>query len=229
MNNSHVIFKSKMSKRTTTRPTSAGRYAKKPKTVMTVPRPMPRKTYQEANFVDLGAASYAANTTGTITLLNTIVQGPSQNERIGKRVYLKSLLMRGFAFGGTTAVINDVATMIVYDKRPNGVVPAITDILTSANSSAFMNDNNTSRFEVLRRKDYVLIGNSTTPSTGQEAISVDEYIPLKKRPMIFNALGTGAIADIDEGALYLITVGNNVAGTTAASVSVQFRTRFTEQ
>lgn len=189
-----------------------------------------RQAPQEVNFVDLGVGNYAMDTTGTVTLINTIPQGASQNQRIGKRCYLKSLLIRGFAFANTTGVINDVVHMIIYDKRPTGSLPAITDILTSTNSVSFMNDTNTNRFEVIRRSDNILIGSSTAPmATGREALTVDQFIPLKKRPMIFAAAGTGAIGDIEEGALYLVTVGNNPPGTTAATLSVAFRTRFTEQ
>ena len=92
-----------------------------------------------------------------------------------------------------------------------------------------MNDNNTARFEVIRRKDFAMAGNSVTPTTGLEVINVDEYIKLNRRPITFESAGTGAIGDIDSGALYLVTVGSLAAGTTAPTLSCTFRTRFTEQ
>lgn len=200
--------------------------------VMNVPNyqsALRRANPQEVNYVDLPLASYNLDSTGTITLISTISQGASVNQRIGKRAFYKSLLIRGIAFSSTTTTLLDAVFLVIYDKRPTGALPAITDILTSAAPSAFMNDNNTGRFEVIRRQDFCLIGNQLTPSTGKEAQSVDMFIPLKKRPITFESAGTGAIGDIDSGALYLITLSSVVPGSTAGILRVSCRTRFTEQ
>ena len=188
-----------------------------------------RKAPQEVNYVDLGSVAYNFDNIGSVTLLAQIAQGASVQQRIGKRAYYKSLLIRGIVVAGTTGTVADGAFLIVYDKRPTGALPAITDILTAISPHAFMNDNNTGRFEIIRRKDFNILGNSATPTTGQESYNVDEYIRLNKRPITFESAGTGAIGDIDSGALYLVTVGNLVAGTTAPTLTSRFRTRFTEQ
>lgn len=216
--------------------TSTPKKAVRPKTkqsnAMVLYQPVRRiqpRTPQEVNYVDLAAAAYALNTTGSITLIATIAQGATVNQRIGKRAYLKSLLIRGSVYAGTATTICDGGFLIVYDKRPTGALPAITDILTSISPNAFMNDNNTGRFEVIRRNDYCFAGNITAPTTGKEIYNVDEFIKLRRRPIIFEALGTGAINDIDEGALYLVTYSSVAAGTADAELFVSFRTRFTEQ
>ena len=46
------------------------------------------------------------------------------------------------------------------------------------------------------------------------------------KPVVYKAAGTGAIGDIEEGALYLVTVGQVAAGTAAAAMRVAFRLRF---
>lgn len=179
---------------------------------------------KESGYVDLISASYNFDTTGSIALIATIQQGTSVQQRIGKKVVLKSLQMRGFAQAGSTATINDVAMLIVYDARPTGSLPAITDILNSANSRSFNNDANSGRFKILKRVDCVLVGGATlTEATYKD---MDFYLDLKKRPCVFQAAGSGAIGDISEGALYVVTVGSNAAGTTAASMVAGFRTRF---
>lgn len=183
---------------------------------------------REAGYVDVGLTNYNLDSTGSLALLNTVPQGASTSQRVGKKILLKSLLMRGFAYTGTTAGAQDVAWMIVYDRRPTGSLPAITDVLTAAAPTAFMNDNNTTRFIVLKRCHEVMLGNTTTPATGGEAIEADFYLPLRGLPQIFKSAGTGAIADIEEGALYLITVGNRPAGTTAATLSASFRVRYVD-
>ena len=180
---------------------------------------------RETGFVDLALANYAMDTTGTITLLATIPQGTTVNSRVGKKILLKSIQMRGSISNNSAATVNDVAYLIVYDRRPTGSLPAITDILDTATSRSMNNDANSGRFKIIRRVDTALVGNVTT-FTEATMKSVDEYIKLRDLPMVFKAAGTGAIADIEEGALYLVTVGFVAAGTAAAQLSAGFRIRF---
>ena len=53
--------------------------------------------------------------------------------------------------------------------------------------------------------------------------SCDWWLDLKSTPVVYKAAGTGAIGDIEEGALYLVTVGQVAAGTAAAAMRVAFR------
>lgn len=183
---------------------------------------------RETGFVDLAAAAYAMDTTGSITLIATVAQGASVNQRVGKKIILKSLQIRGNLSNNTAATVNDACYLIVYDKRPTGALPAITDILVSVNSNAFNNDANSGRFEIIKRVDQALLGNGSAAAnlTDLTYISADAYVDLKGRPVNFKAAATGAIGDIESGALYLVTVGNTVAGTGAATANLAFRTRF---
>lgn len=147
-------------------------------------------------------------------------------QRVGKKVVLKSLQIRGNSAAGTAGTVADSAYLIVYDKRPTGSLPAITDILQSVASDAMNNDNNSGRFRILKRVDRQFIGNRSTPATGCEAYTEDDYLSLKGLPVTFKSAGTGAIADIEEGALYLVTVGNTAAGTAAPVLAINIRTRF---
>lgn len=182
----------------------------------------------ESNYVDLASASYACDVVGSVTLIATMPQGASVNQRIGKQATYKSVLIRGSIVAGTTGATADSTWMVVYDKRPTGALPLITAILTSASSRAFMNDDNTGRFEIIRRSDQVVIGNSTTPATGLEQINLDAYIPMKGRPVTFESAGTGAIGDIDMGALYFVTCGDRAAGTSAPNINAAFRVRYSD-
>ena len=183
---------------------------------------------KKTGFVDVALATYDHNTTGSIVLLNTVAQGASTSQRIGKKIMLKSLQCHALGQAGTAAVVNDCTVLIVYDKRPVGVLPAITDILNTANSNSFNNDANSGRFRILKRWDYTLIGNITAPATGQEAIEGDFFLKLHDLPTNYKAAGTGAIGDQEEGSLLLVTVGSNAAGTTAASFNAGFRLRFVD-
>lgn len=189
---------------------------------------------KETGFVDTAVATYNYSTTGSIALLNTVAQGVTVNQRVGKKIMLKGMLCRGLNLNNATALINDCAMIIVYDKRPTGALPAITDVLVSASSQSMNNDANSGRFKILKRHDFTLVGNTsqTAPPVSDgnitERVCNDEdwWLNLKGLPTTYKAATTGAIADIEEGALYIVTVGSNVAGTAAAIASLGFRLRF---
>lgn len=189
---------------------------------------------KEKGYVDLATASYELSTTGSITLLNTVAQGAAVTQRVGKKIIMKGLQCRGIIVNRSTALLNDVAYMIVYDKRPTGALPLITDILNAIDPKAMNNDANAGRFRILKRCDDVLIGNTSQAAppvsdgnmTEATQKNADFWLDLKSAPVTYKAAGTGAIGDIEEGALYLVTVGGNVTGTTAANLSCGFRLRF---
>jgi len=187
--------------------------------------PLQRASPQEKNYDDLTNTGYVCDTTGTVTLVNSIAQGAGVNERIGKKAMLRSLQIRGHLVAAAAGTVIKASILIVYDKRPTGSLPAITDILVTASSFSFNNDNNSGRFQILRRMDFEVIGNNTTPTTGREAFAIDEFIKIN-RPIVFKSAGTGAIGDIEEGAVYAVTVGS--AATNAPTAALGYRTRFTE-
>lgn len=146
--------------------------------------------------------------------------------RIGKKIIWKSIQCRGVAVSGTTTTVADSAMLIVYDKRPTGVLPSITDILITANSASFNNDANSGRFRILKRVNQIFMGNQLTPDTGKEAVTLDFFLRLNGLGCEYMAAGTGAIEDISEGAIYVVTVGSQAAGNTAPKFEMGFRTRF---
>lgn len=193
---------------------------------MAVKKAVMKEKSKDAGFVDRAVSTFACDTTGTIVLAATVAQGVSVNQRVGKKAVWKSCQLRGNVTAGASGTVAEAALMLVYDRKPTNALPAITDILVTANSNAFLNDVNSDRFQIVRRWDWILQGNSTTPATGAESFPVDEYIDLKKRPVEFNAAATGAIGDIAKGALYFVSVGTLAAGATAPSLVMGNRTRF---
>lgn len=192
---------------------------------MAVQKAVAKQQAKGAKFVDFANSAFAMNTTGTIALVATIPQNVSVNSREGIKATYKSIQIRGTVQADTTSVAPVGTMILVYDRKPTNALPAITDILVTASSNSFLNNVGASRFQIVRRMDFQFLGNTTTPSTGAESYFVDEFVDLKKRQAVF-AGATGAIGDITEGALYLITVGNVAAGTADASANVGCRTRF---
>lgn len=189
-----------------------------------------RATTKESGYFDVATAGYGLDTTGTIAQLNAVTQGAANTQRIGKKIIMKSLQCRGGMSGNTTSTVNDVAYMIVYDRRPTGVLPNITDILDTVSSYAMNNDDNSGRFKILKRVDEVLIGTPSTTATYTEALykGTDWFLDLKGLPVTYKSAGTGAMGDVEEGALYIVSVGNQPAGAGAASIAAAFRLRFVD-
>jgi len=189
---------------------------------------------KETGYVDTTGITYGLDNTGAIRHINVIPQGTSVNQRVGKKVALKSIQLRGSAIGRADAVSNDYTYIIVYDKRPTGVLPAITDILDSIDPQSMNNDANAGRFRILKRVDNVLVGG--TSLTGAVANTLTEatmrnedwYLPLNNLQTVFKAATTGVIADVEQGALYIVTLGNQVSGTTAAQLRATIRVRFVD-
>lgn len=188
--------------------------------------PLVRRIGAERNYVDVSQATYGCDTTGSITLLNTVAQGASVSQRIGKKWLMKSIQCRGMLYCSSTGTHRGAGVAIVYDKRPTGSLPAITDIFVSTDDNSFSNDVNSGRFRIIRRWDFQLNGNTTNPLDTTTA-QFEHFIPLNKI-VVNKAAGTGVISDIEEGALYLVTLGNVTAGTASATLSAQFRIRFVD-
>lgn len=183
----------------------------------------------------------------SIKLLNAVPQGTSVKERVGKKILLKSFQMRGFARNFPSAGSTNNFAMLVYDKRPQGSLPSLGDILDSGISEIdcqMNNDNYSGRFVILKRWAFALNGNGGTgplatgvalPAsvncwlniTSTTNKNMDDYVDLKMRPTVYKSGGGGGIGDIEEGALYLITAGSDTADA-ACGLFAGFRTRFVD-
>lgn len=184
----------------------------------------------KSKFKDLAAATYACDTTGSLTLIpDLIAQANTEGGRSGDQIILKSVWFKGrFVVSATTTVVDAVA-YIVWDKTPNKALPAITAIFNTVSSNSFPLDSAKRRFTVLKKLTFMGTGNSATPATGGEIQDADFYLPLPKDLVVEydSVVGvTGAIGEIISGGLYLVTMSNVAAGTAACSLIGGFRTRY---
>jgi len=164
------------------------------------------------------------DTTGSIKLLNDIVAGVTNIDRIGNKIWLKSLQIRGMAYINTTANNVDCFFAIVYDKKPRGALPAISDIfygpvVGTAIPHRLNNPDNEARFEILKREDFILT------KTSDPAITVQFYLKIE-RPSVYKTDNNGR--NFEEGALYIVTGGDYPPGTSSATLQVNSRVRFSE-
>jgi hypothetical protein len=161
--------------------------------------------------------------TAGIFLVNGVIIGNDFNNRVGREIKMKSLYMR-LSAANLVDQESTLRIMLVYDKQPNGVGPAITDILTSADVNAPNNLNNRERFIVITDKV------RTCSTAAQRSFWIKKYKPLNTSTQYS---GSGAtIASIATGAMYLILIPQVTStGAPSANYSVgyQVRVRFTDQ
>lgn len=177
----------------------------------------------ELKFTDI-TLTQEFSTTGTITLLNGVAQGSNESNRVGTRQDNVSLLLRGAISVGAVATASTVRMIVVYDNQTNKLAPAITDVLTAVNTGSAMNLSNRDRFRVLLdRFEYV-------EASGKAIIPFNHYLKLgQSRTTYGNGLTGATVAGITTGAIFLITVGDLVTGTTAPVTKVaNSRFRFSD-
>lgn len=182
-----------------------------------------RKTNIEFKTIDV-APNVVADTTGSVTLLNGLIQGTDYTNRIGRKVTLRSIEIKGqnFVTPGT-GVDQNQRVLIVHDNDPNGVLPAITDILTAVTPVALRNLNNRTRFNILLDKRFQL--NATAEPTSTR---LWKYYKKMYRQEEFNGNNFGDIRDITQGAIYYVSLGNVAPGATAGGSFANVRIRYTD-
>lgn len=198
------------------------------------PNPYEKKVF------DINSANYDVNTTGSITLLNVPTLGTDMTNRIGRKIILRSVYIRGIlrtsgSFNMTTiSQQSQLARMLlVWDTQPNGSSPAITDILKAASATSQLNIDSRDRFKVLCDKQFAMgpfvidTVNHYGLTSNQQAYAVKKYKKLYLET-IFNSTNGGSIADITTGALWMVWVGSQPAGNDDCIATVTSRLRFSD-
>jgi hypothetical protein len=181
------------------------------------------KRYNELKFNDLAAAGYNLDSTGTLTALNLIAEGTDYTNRIGRMCNMRSVAICGHAQANSTATINKCRVLLVWDNAVLSALPAVTDVLAASTSSTFYNVNNQNRFTILWDKTFV-VGSIVATTTWTAAVNIDVEVPLTSLTQ-FNGTAA-AITSVQNGAIYMVTVGNNAAGTSAATLYAATRVRY---
>lgn len=196
--------------------------------------PKPRKTVAikgpvvpqtEVKYVDLAVAGYAADTTGTITPLNLIAQGVDNTQRIGREALMLGVAIRGLCVPttGTATGPQMFRLALVWDNATDGVLPAITDVFTAATAYAFPNVSNIGRFTILHDQLFG-IGPLTAALADKTTGVVDVTLKINSATRFSGT--TAAIASMQDGTLYAITLGVNAAGAAAGSIFYQSRVSY---
>lgn len=181
----------------------------------------------ESKYKDHGLITWDVDNNPVITVINTIPQGTSVSERIGKKVFIKSLRINGEIYGRGSHSDSINHMYVIYDRRPNGTLPGFNDIFSGSVTYEFPNDNNTGRFDILKKQTFNVFGNSSFQFSDKMVQYMDIFIPIN-RPAVYKDAGTGGIGDIETGAIYIMWIGNQVPGTLSCYAVGDLRVRYTD-
>lgn len=170
---------------------------------------------RELKSVDVDVATYVADTTGTVTLLNGVAAGTDFTDRIGRKIVMKSLYVSGI-LKNVDSISGPALCrlLIVYDNQANGAAPVITDVIKTINGVAMINLNNRDRFRIVYDKKYALGGLDNTATQAYSTGSGQFHIKLFRKlnlETLFSGT-TAAIGSFATGSLYMLTCSDQAAG-----------------
>lgn len=178
---------------------------------------------REIKAIDVNVtASMAIPGSITFNLLNGVQAGAAFYNRVGSRIEMKSVHIRGYIRNMTTCIDDVARFLVVYDRQPNGAFPNITDIIQSrdqqgatANTGVSpINLDQRDRFVILR--DYQVYLPSVTNTAGVltngpahqcngNPLEFSMFIKLKGLVTHYKSSSNPTtVADINTGGLYAL-------------------------
>lgn len=199
--------------------------------------------------IAFGQINSTVNDNSGMIVLNLIQQGAGSWNRVGRKVNLRSLRIRGDIIHQQTTVAatgftqgQTVRCVVVWDKQPSsGTIPQWQDMFgftaqdgTEGTSMyAPIRYDNMDRFSILRDVTYDPQpgAKSGNPDVVTYYNTIDEYIRLGDRECVFSGQSNPmTIADISSGAIYFCVRAkiNNVNTTQSSINNMTARLRYTD-
>ncbi len=150
-------------------------------------------------------------TTGRVSLMNGIAEGAAINQRVGRRINMVSILLRGLVskVSANTDAAVSIRFALAYDTQPGSALPVIDDFWdNSATTSNLLGPRKLdylNRFKTLSTWTIVVHGTENV-STGSTQLPWEKYVKLRKGTYYDGVLGT--IASLAKGGLYLFEQGS---------------------
>lgn len=201
--------------------------------------PLVERKWHDATFTLTPGSTGFIDSTSTLL----IPQGVADNNRIGRKIVIKSLMFRcelndrGRQDTDTVTpqIDQNVARLILYvDKQANGAGAAVTDILQNATWMSYRNLDNEKRFDILYDDFHVIKSvpffnnNATNDAIGAQG--AEEFIKWSKKvdiPITYSG-AAGALSERTEyniGFLYILARAPTVNTDTAPVPTAYLETR----
>lgn len=194
------------------------------------------------------------STSAHVTQINNIGAGTGSQERVGRKVWMNGVMLKLVAiapseFGTTGNQSNSwrsCLVSVVYDKRPTGSLPQVSDIWETSDIFAQRNESGFARFRILKQfymstlgpqkatlniTDTGGAGHNEPAGFARPYTYKNKYIKFKT-PLVTEYKSSGGSAEggvgsIQEGALYLVMHGDLTpsGNTSAQKMAIQGTTR----
>jgi len=164
--------------------------------------------------------------TPDIRHVNIIPRGFGQTQRMGDICQITSVQMIAHVSSKTSTNPNMCVGYFVWDYEPNGTLPGITDFLQTSSPLSQSNLDNQNRFVFMPIFNVVFPFNA---GVGTSAMKVPQDVwvmPPDAYTRYTRSDTTGDLANIVEGALYLVLIGEDPAGATQGEFLSNLRVNF---
>ena len=204
------------------------------------------KSGTELKAIDINDGTYGFTRPaggGSIALLNGIQTGASFYNRIGSRVEMINLHIRGFIYYALTSVQDQVRMIVFYDRQPNGATPTASDVLQSRNQSGATINAGSSEINLDQRDRFVIIRDilryipsvtvtvgvlTNGPQIGGQDFQVNEFVKLKGLSTHYKSSSAPTtVGDIATGALFVMFISDTQDSTTGFNGN--FRLRYADK
>lgn len=212
------------------------------------------QTNNEKKVVFFGAADVVngylfVNSTGSVVCINLIQVGSSMFNRIGRKIEMHSIRLMtnliNIAATRNTILCDYLRIIVVYDRQTNGALPTIGDIIQDTEQNATntttpfsgLNMNNRERFVTLiDHRITIPQANSTAgvltnvfPNDVGLQVKTDEFRRLRGLTTHYKADSSPAvIGDISTGALFIVTLAAQPAGTELFALDWNVRLKYVD-
>lgn len=163
------------------------------------------------------SAGLAGAQNGNFVLLHAIAEGTGQTQRIGKKIKLIKLRVRGSIANGSVTGPTILRLVFYRDMQVNGVINTnaqlMRDTTAASNYNSDYNLDNRKRFRILYDKSFSM--NDCGGATDQVELKTFKFIKKFGRSAFiqYNTAGTtGVIADIISGAIIAVAYTDAAAG-----------------
>ena len=200
----------------------------------------------EKKAVDIPATTTNfVNTLAAFVVLNPVQQGPAYYNRIGSRIELSSVNLRGLINPLTVknaTQANDIGRIIIfYDRQTNGVLPTQVDLLQTRDQGGNatnvgispINLDNRDRFLIIRdyqvffpESDNVGITRfvNTQSKEGNNEYNINMHIKLKGLQTMFKSTSNPITAgDIATGGLFIGFISHTTTATKSCTWTARLR------
>lgn len=195
---------------------------------------------QELKWFDTNAstASNPNNFTDVINLNENITTGTGPSQRVGRKITIKSIHVRG-SFQGEPEAVNDtlLRVMLVLDKQCNGVGvesdpvnhPPRLEVLQQDSILGFMDLSNIDRFQIIQDEfikispKNLIVAENGTPFQGSTPVEFFNWYKKCNIPIEYSST-TGAINEIKSNNIFLMIMGE-YGSDAAQAMEYNIRTR----